>query len=126
MSIKHFVRDSWLTASYYTGLSHLYRALAGQKRGILSYHNVLPVATLPTFDTYSVDVSEAVFEKQLTFLKKHFRLLPIQELENPKAAGLFLTVDDGMRNNYEIIAPMLEHPRRSTRTSTGACWSITG
>ncbi|WP_428667596.1 polysaccharide deacetylase family protein [Runella sp.] len=108
MSFKHFVRDSWLTASYYTGLSQVYNALAGQKRGVISYHNVLPVSELPPFDTYNVDVTAAVFDKQLTFLKKHFRVLPIQELENPNAKGIFLTVDDGMRNNYEILAPILE------------------
>jgi peptidoglycan/xylan/chitin deacetylase (PgdA/CDA1 family) len=107
MSIKHFVRDSWLTASYYTGLSQLYNALAGRKRGIVSYHNVLPVSELLSYDTYNVDVAAAVFDKQLTFLKKHFRVLPIQELENPKAQGIFLTVDDGMLNNYEILAPIL-------------------
>lgn len=108
MSIKHFVRDSWLTASYYTGLSQLYNALAGRKRGIVSYHNVLPVSELLSYDTYNVDVTAAVFDKQLAFLKKHFRVLPIQELESPKAQGIFLTVDDGMLNNYEILAPILE------------------
>lgn len=108
MSIKHFVRDSWLTASYYAGLSQLYNALAGRKRGIISYHNVLPVSELLPFDTYNVDVTAAIFDKQLTFLKKHFRILPIQELENPNAQGLFLTVDDGMLNNYEILAPILQ------------------
>ncbi|RDB07216.1 polysaccharide deacetylase family protein [Runella aurantiaca] len=108
MAFKHFVRDSWLTASYYTGLSQVYHALAGRKRGIVSYHNVLSVSSLPAFDTYNVDVTAAVFDKQLTFLKKHFRVLPIQELENPQAHGLFLTVDDGMLNNYEILAPILE------------------
>ena len=108
MAFKHFVRDSWLTASYYTGLSQLYHALAGRKRGVISYHNVLPVSSLSAFDTYNVDVTASVFDKQLTFLKNHFRVLPIQELENPQAQGLFLTVDDGMLNNYEILAPILE------------------
>lgn len=108
MSIKHFVRDSWLTASYYTGLSQLYNALAGRKRGIASYHNVLPVTELLPYDTYNVDITAAVFDQQLAFLKKHFRVLPIQELENPKAEGIFLTVDDGMLNNYEILAPILK------------------
>ena len=102
MSFKHFVRDSWLDASYYTGLSQLYNVLAGRKRGIISYHNVLPVRELSPYDTYNVDVTAAVFDKQLTFLKKHFRVLPIQELENPDAKGLLMTVDDGMLNNYEI------------------------
>lgn len=107
-NIRHFVRDSWLTASYYTGLSQLYHALVGRKRGIISYHNVLPVDKLPAFDTYNVDVTAAIFDKQLQFLKKHFRVQPIQELENPNAKGVFITVDDGMRNNYEILAPILD------------------
>ena len=108
MALKHLIRDSWLTASYYTGLSQLYKSLAGQKRGIISYHNVLPISKLPPYDTYNVDVTADVFEQQLLFLKKHFRVLPIQELQNPKAEGIFLTVDDGMANNYEILAPILE------------------
>jgi peptidoglycan/xylan/chitin deacetylase (PgdA/CDA1 family) len=107
MSFKHFVRDSWLTASYYTGLSQLYQALRGRKRGIVCYHNVLPISTLPPFDTYNVDATAAVFDKQLAFLKKHFRVLPIQELDNSDKPGFFLTVDDGMRNNHEILAPIL-------------------
>ncbi|MFN4146404.1 MAG: polysaccharide deacetylase family protein [Runella sp.] len=108
MSFKHFVRDSWLTASYYSGLSHLYHTLAGRRRGIISYHNVLPIETLPVFDTYNVDQTAVVFDKQLAFLKKHFRFLPIEELDSSKKAGFFLTVDDGMLNNYQILAPILE------------------
>lgn len=108
MSLKHFIRDSWLTASYYTGLSQLYNVLAGRKRGIISYHNILPVSELLPYDTYNVDITAAIFDKQLAFLKKHFRVLPIQELENPDTKGLLITVDDGMLNNYEILAPILE------------------
>ncbi|MEZ4903066.1 MAG: hypothetical protein R2822_15555 [Spirosomataceae bacterium] len=89
MSFKHFIRDSWLKVSYCTGLSKLYYGLKKQKRGIISYHNVLPQTTLPPFDTYRVDVTADVFEQQLIFLKKHFRVLPIHELQNPQAQGLF-------------------------------------
>jgi len=108
MSIKHFVRDSWLSASYYTGLSRLYQVVAGRKRGIISYHNVLPVKTLPPFDTYNVDMTATIFEKQLVFLKKHFSIRPIQELDNSDTDGFFLTIDDGMLNNYEVLVPILE------------------
>lgn len=108
MNAKHFLRDSWLSSSYYLGLSQLYNALRGRRRGIISYHNTLPVARLLPFDVYNVDVTAAVFEQQLIFLQKHFRVLPIAELNNPKAKGFFLTVDDGMLNNYEILAPILE------------------
>lgn len=108
MSFKHFIRDGWLTASYYAGLSRLFYGLKKQKRGIISYHNVLPVKALSPYDTYNVDITADVFEQQLIFLKKHFRVLPIDELLNAEAQGLFLTVDDGMHNNYEILAPILE------------------
>lgn len=105
---KHFLRDSWLAASYYSGLTRFYNALNGRKQGIISFHNVLPVKYLKPFDVYNVDATAAVFDYQLGFLKKHFRVLPIAELENPDVRGFFLTVDDGMLNNHEIIAPILE------------------
>jgi peptidoglycan/xylan/chitin deacetylase (PgdA/CDA1 family) len=108
MHFKHFIRDSWLMASYYTGVSQLYHALRGRKRAIVTYHNVLPMSHLPQQDAYNVDVTAAVFDKQLTFLKKHFDLRPIQEIENPEAQGVFLTVDDGMLNNYNYLVPALD------------------
>jgi|GEM_PF-1495750 len=107
-STKHFLRDNWLTASYYLGLSRFYNAVNGRKQGIISFHNVLPVNILKPFDVYNVDATAAIFDYQLRFLKKHFRVLPISELENPHARGFFLTVDDGMFNNHEILAPILE------------------
>lgn len=108
MSFKHSIRDSWLAASYAIGVSELYKKLWGRKRGIISYHNVLPLSKLPHFDTYNVDQTVEVFEKQIQFLQKHFRILPIQELSNPKAEGFFITVDDGMANNYSLLAPILD------------------
>ncbi len=108
MPFKHFIRDAWLTASYYAGLSQLYNALKGQKRGIITYHNVLPVAQLPKHDTYNVDVTAAVFEKQMVFLKNNFNIRPIDELSDASSNGFFLTVDDGMLNNHEILSPILE------------------
>jgi peptidoglycan/xylan/chitin deacetylase (PgdA/CDA1 family) len=107
-ALKHLLRDTWLSGSYYAGLSQLYNATAGRKQGVISFHNVLPVNNLPAFDAYNVDVMAAVFDEQLAFLKKNFRVLPIAEIENPTAKGLFLTVDDGMLNNYEILAPLLQ------------------
>jgi peptidoglycan/xylan/chitin deacetylase (PgdA/CDA1 family) len=106
--LKHFVRDAWLEASFYTGVSQLYNAVAGRKRGIISYHNVLPINNLPPFDTYNVDVTAEIFDRQLVFLKKHFKLLDIHQLANPAKAGFFLTVDDGMFNNHEVLLPMLQ------------------
>jgi peptidoglycan/xylan/chitin deacetylase (PgdA/CDA1 family) len=108
MHLKHFIRDSWLSASYYTGISQLYNAIRGRKRGIITYHNTLPVGQLPQQDAYNVDVTVAVFEKQLAFLKKHFNIRPIHELENTDTKGFFLTVDDGMLNNYNYLVPTLQ------------------
>ncbi len=108
MHLKHFIRDSWLTASYYTGISQLYNTLRGRKRAIVTYHNTLLVSQLPQQDAYNVDVTVAIFDKQLAFLNKHFDVRPIAEIENPKAQGVFLTVDDGMLNNYNYLVPTLE------------------
>ncbi len=108
MHFKHFIRDSWLTASYYTGVSQLFNALRGRQRAIITYHNTLPMSQLPQQDAYNVDVTAAVFDKQLAFLTKYFNVRPIQEIENPEAKGVFLTVDDGMLNNYNYLVPTLE------------------
>jgi peptidoglycan/xylan/chitin deacetylase (PgdA/CDA1 family) len=107
-SFKHSLRDAWLSSSYYLGISQLYKNIAGRKRGIISYHNVLPLQALPLFDTYNVDVTETIFEQQIIFLKKHFKILPISDLEASPAEGFFLTVDDGMANNYSHLAPILD------------------
>lgn len=108
MTFKHFVRDSWLTASYYSGISQLYNFTKGRKRGIITFHNVLPLEVLPKEDVYNVDVTAAIFDQQLALLKKQFKVLPIQEIDNPNSEGFFLTVDDGMLNNYTTLAPILE------------------
>ena len=108
MAFKHFIRDSWLNASYYSGISQLHNALAGKKRGIITFHNVLPIEKLPKEDVYNVDVTAAIFEKQLLFIKEKFNILPIQEIDNQTSKGFFLTVDDGMLNNYTTLAPILE------------------
>jgi peptidoglycan/xylan/chitin deacetylase (PgdA/CDA1 family) len=119
MHLKHFIRDSWLTASYFTGVSQLYHALRGRKRAIVTYHNTLPMSELPQQDAYNVDVTAAVFDKQLTFLNKHFDVRSIQEIENPEAQGVFLTVDDGMLNNYNYLVPTLE--RHGLTALFGVC-----
>lgn len=107
-ALKHLLRDTWLSASYYSGLSHLYNAVAGRKQGVISFHNVLPISKLQSFDVYNVDLTATVFEQQLVFLKKHFRVLPIDQIDDPTARGFFLTFDDGMRNNHQILAPLLQ------------------
>jgi peptidoglycan/xylan/chitin deacetylase (PgdA/CDA1 family) len=106
-SFKHSLRDAWLSSSYHLGISQLYKKIAGRKRGIISYHNVLPLDTLPAFDTYNVDVTAKIFEQQVIFLKKHFKILPISDIESPPSEGFFISVDDGMANNYSHIAPIL-------------------
>ncbi len=105
--MRHFIRDAWLSASYYAGISRLYHALCGRKKGILSLHNILNTASLPGYDTYNVDLTMAVFDKQLAFLTRHFPFRPIRELASSES-GFFITADDGMRNNYSVMAPILD------------------
>lgn len=59
-------------------------------------------------------VSSAVLDQQLTYLKKHFNVIPLSQLRICKEQGidspknsLVLTVDDGYRDFYEVAYPLL-------------------
>jgi peptidoglycan/xylan/chitin deacetylase (PgdA/CDA1 family) len=57
----------------------------------------------------------ADFERQLEFLAAHFELISIMDLEHSRRRSariqVLLTFDDGFRNNFDIVAPMLRQRR---------------
>src|SRR5688500_450953 len=67
-------------AMYYSGVLWVFAAVRLHRRGlILTYHRVLPNRA----DTYSSDaiiVRPETFARQMTFLRRHFRLVSIDEL----------------------------------------------
>jgi peptidoglycan/xylan/chitin deacetylase (PgdA/CDA1 family) len=75
---------------------------------ILLYHRVNDVQD-PFFDTVPV----AAFERQMTLLRDHFRVLPLEDLVERKARNdvpddaVAITFDDGYRDNFENAFPVL-------------------
>ena len=111
-TIKDMVRSiagiGLLRVSHYTGASWLYRVLVGRRRGIISFHNVLPEAMLTNEAVYDMDASVEQFERQIRYLCRKWRLLPIEKLHDASARGFFISFDDGMLNARSVIVPILE------------------
>lgn len=118
--IKEFIKFAVAGLLYYSGLLWLYRAwLLGvrrQSRGlILMYHRVLDDINADTvFTQPGMAVSTAVFERQMSFLKETFSVLPLIDLADyVKSHGRYpggaavITFDDGWRDNYTNAFPVL-------------------
>jgi peptidoglycan/xylan/chitin deacetylase (PgdA/CDA1 family) len=78
---------------------------------VLSYHNFSPDRS-----TTRMNVTKAVFEEQMKFLKENgYRVIPLNQLldfldfkgQIPKKA-VVITIDDGWRSTYEIAFPILK------------------
>jgi peptidoglycan/xylan/chitin deacetylase (PgdA/CDA1 family) len=81
---------------------------------ILMYHRVLP-DNADTFSADSIVVRPRTFERQMAFLKRHFRVLSVQELEEHLTSrtplpprSCIVTFDDGWHDNFEFALPILE------------------
>ena len=75
---------------------------------ILTYHNVLPESALSSFFTNNVDVSKATFEFQIKSLLEKYKIQPATEIVDGHKKGIYLSFDDGMLNNIEIVEPVLK------------------
>lgn len=82
----------------------LARLIAPSRLVVLIYHSVPP-----TGDGNSVDA--AVFERHIVFLKENFQFISPREIEVPRrrmdCTEVLLTFDDGMRNNFDVVWPVL-------------------
>jgi peptidoglycan/xylan/chitin deacetylase (PgdA/CDA1 family) len=99
---------------YYSGALWLmaYRRFR-RKTFVLMYHRVLP-AGADSFSADSICVTPEAFERQMKFLRRHFRVLSIAELADHLESGRELpsgscvvTFDDGWRDNFEHALPIL-------------------
>ncbi|HEX7116981.1 MAG TPA: polysaccharide deacetylase family protein [Steroidobacter sp.] len=102
------------SALYYTGILWLLAAIRFRRRAVvLMYHRVLPESE----DTFSADgiiVRPETFARQMAFLRRHFKLLSVEDLERCFAEGkplpsrsCLVTFDDGWADNYEYALPIL-------------------
>ena len=84
------------------------RQFAGSKFGILCYHRV-GTDGVPLFSR----LDPRVFEAQMKYVRKHYRLIPLRELCQEIAGGdvvqptLAITFDDGYRDLYKHAFPVL-------------------
>src|SRR3569832_422684 len=108
--------DSRIKAMAFTAISRLglprmgHRLRFRDRLTILMYHAVIR-APLPAKDWCFLP--EASFQEQMSYLQRHFDVLPLQEateklktgsIRRPSAA---ITFDDGFQNNFDVAFPIL-------------------
>ena len=80
----------------------------GPPLAILMYHAVLR-DPLAVWDWCFLD--EGMFTEQMEYLKRHFEVVPLRIVDEPRAVRrrpqVALTFDDGFRNNADIVFPVL-------------------
>jgi len=109
--IRWLIRDLALLPLKLPGMTGLCRRL-GDNSVILSFHNVLPHSFDSSNLTHNVDLTQETFEQHLKFLTSHYDVRPASEIhslpDQSKQSGVFLSFDDGLRNNYDTIEPILD------------------
>jgi peptidoglycan/xylan/chitin deacetylase (PgdA/CDA1 family) len=77
------------------------------------YHQIDTVR----YDPWQLAVTPDHFEQQLSYLKRNFSVIPLDELNNDirknkiKSGSVAITFDDGFRDNFVSAAPCLDHYR---------------
>ena len=107
---RRFMKRLVLHALRSSGVFALTRALSAKMARILMYHNFSgPGAT----DADALNVEG--IRRQFTYLRRHFRVVPLLQIAEQLASGreltprmAALTIDDGRRNCYEFLFPLLQ------------------
>ena len=119
-------RDLVARALDRSGALSLLLRLGGRARpwlSIFTYHRVLPTAPGDDFpyDSEVVDATSDQFEEQVLLLKRHHRLVVVEELCEMARRGRVdgnaaaITFDDGYRDNHDHVLPILRrHGVRAT------------
>ncbi len=110
--LKALVKAAAAGTLHYSGLL---RRIPRPPLTVLGYHRVLadPLERV-TSSPLGMVVSAQVFERQITYVASHYRMLSLQELEEACLAerplpprACLITFDDGWRDNYTIAYPIL-------------------
>jgi peptidoglycan/xylan/chitin deacetylase (PgdA/CDA1 family) len=81
----------------------------GRQAAIISFHNVLPAAFNQNSFIHNVDLATETFERQILFLLENYDVKSADQIFDwPHDEGVFLSFDDGMLNNWDIIVPVLK------------------
>lgn len=89
----------------------LLSVMTGIRQVFLYYHMISDVRDIPHLRNLYRYKSIKQFNKDLDYLQRHFRTSSIKEVlgeKNPGEKTFVLTFDDGFREMYEIVAPLLE------------------
>jgi len=110
-SMKNYLRPLLFYGGFAFAKIVARRILAKQRIFILLYHKVDYKA--PPF--FGVAVRPDVFEKQIRFLKRYYKIVDLadlnqlEQLEQTFPSDLIvITFDDGYRNNYTHVFPLLK------------------
>lgn len=100
MSVLSTLKSLAKTALYHSGASTLL-ANHGKPARVLMYHGIS-------------SGERNAFVDQMTYLKRHFQVISLEAMiakvssgEADEHASIALTFDDGLRNNHEVVYPVL-------------------
>lgn len=109
--LTRFVKHAAAACIYRTGLLSAWWRLAGHPRGLIfTYHRVLDSRLGTDHSQPGIVVSAATFERQIAFLKRWFRILPLSRFagsELPGKGAAAITFDDGWEDNHRFAKPIL-------------------
>jgi peptidoglycan/xylan/chitin deacetylase (PgdA/CDA1 family) len=88
----------------YSGVVRLLYFLGRRRDLVITYHNVLPDDLFDAALHLGVSHSESAFARQIEIIAKRW-----PQGGKRKGGSCAISLDDGYRNQYEIVAPILEH-----------------
>jgi len=98
-----------LHALRWSGLFSLSRVLSANMARVLMYHNFSGATAEGN------GLTDAAAREQFNYLRRHFRVVPLSRIVERLAAGqeperysVALTIDDGRRNFYQFLFPLLK------------------
>ena len=104
----HF-RNYWFKLTYNLGLANLLLS-SNRKKGripVLVFHKIIP-----EYDQIWPGIHPKLFEEILILLKKHYTILPLNDLYLKQASELknacFITFDDGYKDYLDYAYPILK------------------
>ncbi|HEY8518004.1 MAG TPA: polysaccharide deacetylase family protein [Candidatus Binatia bacterium] len=130
MAIRRYLTNFAKLAIHHGGISTLARTVLAGRAAILRYHSVSTVAdgTHLCLDP-GLAVAPEHFDRQCAYLKRHYRVLSLDEMVQRLSEGkplppksVALTFDDGYLDNYTRAFPILQrHGLNATFYVTTDC-----
>ena len=96
-------------AFYYSGLSWILKQMKiNQGKYVLMFHGVSKNRVPKYPKEIQPDLDSKQFEKILLWLRNRFEILSPDEILTTEKHGVLLTFDDGFKNNFTNVLPILE------------------